>query len=50
MTKKEALKQLANDFKNNLIAQGITDIENIEDETDRGIAKALKISLQNERG
>jgi hypothetical protein len=41
MTKSEAIKILMADFHNQLIAQGW---ENIDD-TDRAIAKALKIEI-----
>lgn len=43
MTRKEAIEQLINDFINRLIARGETDVDTIEDETDRKIARALKI-------
>jgi len=45
MKKKEAIEQLITDFKNRLIANGYTSIDNLGDDMDTEIAKALKINL-----
>jgi len=45
MNKREAIDQLIADFTNSLIAQGLTSIDDIDNDLDRKIAKALKITL-----
>ncbi len=50
MTKTKALAQLTLDFQNNLIAKGYRDIKDIDDDLDREMAKALKISLLEKGG
>lgn len=45
MKVREARKILENDFKNRLLALGITSIKGIFDNTDKEIAKALKIKF-----
>jgi len=46
MTKKQAIERLILDFQNRLIAFGYDNTENIEDDLDKEMAKALKIDWQ----
>lgn len=45
MTKKQAVERLITHFHNSLIADGITNYDEIDDEELKAIAKVLKLKL-----